>query len=214
METKQTKANIIETFVTGFKGVLKIAEYNKLIKSFSTIASLILSIIVIAITITLNVDFYLLILEIKSLMINFLPSILGFTIAGYTLVVGFIQGGMLDRISEPMKDSKFSLYQKMSSSFALIIITQLIALLIAYSYHLFIFFDSNMKFVNPTNPKCVNYIALPLITFSFLLSFFLSIQLVLNIFGFSQLHHYMINIEKVNNKEKNQKKDLNELDNA
>ena len=92
METKQTIDNIKETFILGFPGILKISGVsNNLWKFKVSRYSILTSIILPVLAIICKLDIVSLINEIQVQMIVFLPCILGFTIAGYSLVVGFVQ---------------------------------------------------------------------------------------------------------------------------
>ena len=212
MQTKQTKENLQETFNFGLSSLFQISGFEKsFFSNWSTILPIIISGIVFIFSLAIKVDIYKLIVEVKGLMINFLPGILGFTIAGYSLMVAFIQAGMLNEITEPMKDSKYSLYQKMSSTFAINIILQGLSLVFAYFIHFLIYFDTNRKdkfIYSECYLKVINTIGLIVIVYAFFVSLFMIIQIVLNIFTFSQLHHYFINKEKIALKEKIEKEQL------
>lgn len=201
MATKQTLQNINETFVTGFNGILKISKFReKFLKEGITIFSIIIAIAFPLISIIGHIPIVDFIKDINGLMINFLPGILGFTIAGYSLVIGFVQSNMLNSISEPSKDSKFSLYQLMSANFAFNIILQTIALVIAYGVHFINYIDEKTS-LNFSVPDYIfstfNLLGLSLLSFWFTISLFLVIQIIINIFGFSQLHHYFVNKSKL-----------------
>jgi len=215
METKQTIDNIKKTFIVGFPGILKISEVSGNLWKFRVSRySICISVLLPIFSIVFKLDPASLINEIQLQMVVFLPCILGFTIAGYALVVGFVQSNMLNKISEPAKDSNFSLYQKMSSTFAINVILQGVALIFAYLYHFIIFFDTNDKFhIQISNPVLliVNIFGLIIITFWFTISIFLVVQIVVNIFNFSQLHHYFINTEKVRNQNPETKNEPNEV---
>ncbi len=206
MVTKQTIENINETFVTGLRGILKISRFWKEIWRFKiTYFSIASALLLPLIAFLGKLDSTSLICDIVNLMISFLPCILGFTIAGYALIIGFVQSNMLNSISEPAKDSKFSLYQIMSAKFALNIILQSIALLIAFIIHFINYFDVNNKLDIIWSDKFitfVNLIGLSILFFWFSISLLLVIQIVINIFGFSQLHHYFINKAKISSKQK------------
>lgn len=204
MITKHTTDTLRETFITGLSAVFKIAGLKKTFFSvWFTKVPIYISVCGLILFYFFKIDYYKGIIELKDLMLNFLPGILGFTIAGYSLMVGFIQAGMLDKITEPSKDTNFSLYQKMSSTFAVNVILQAIALIIAYSVHFIIFIDCERGvLINvPSNLILVsNIIGFILLSYWFFISLFMVIQIVLNIFSFSQLHHYFVNKQKVDSK--------------
>jgi hypothetical protein len=206
METKQTRENLKRTFITGVGGIFTIAEFKKsILKHWAVYVPLISSPIIAILAYCLKVDTLLFILKITDTMIAFLPGILGFTIAGYSLMVGFIQGGILDKISEPWSDSNYSLYQKMSATFALNVILQVIALALAYVVYFVNFIDSSsdISYSLPSNfVKTINEVALLALLFWFLISLSMVVQIVANIFSFSQMHHYFINKYKIEEKEK------------
>lgn len=200
-KTRQTKENIQATFLTGLSGIFKIVGYKKIFFSYwLTILPVIISVISVLLSLMLHLDPLNFLLELKNVMIDFLPGILGFTIAGFALMVGFIQSGMLDKITEPIRDSKFSLYQKMSATFATNVILQAMALIIAYIVHFISYFDSNKKIdynIPGALAETANYLGILLLSYWFFISLFLVIQIIINIFGFSQLHHYFINKAKI-----------------
>jgi hypothetical protein len=213
MLTKHTSETLRDTFITGLSAVFKIAGYKKTFFSvWVTIWPIYISVAGCIIFLTFGIDLYKGIIELKSLMLNFLPGILGFTIAGYSLMVGFIQAGMLDKITEPSRDSNFSLYQKMSSTFAVNVILQAIALIIAYFVHFFVFIDMESKLRIDTSiwvKFTVNIIGFLFLAYWFFISLFMVIQIVLNIFSFSQLHHYFVNKQKVDAQADNSKNSNN-----
>jgi hypothetical protein len=204
-KTNQTKDNLRETFLTGLSGIFKIAGLKKTFFSYwFSIVPIFIALITVVCILIFRLDSLKFVLEIKNTMLDFLPGILGFTIAGFALMVGFIQAGMLDKITEPVKDSKFSLYQKMSSTFATNVILQAVALIIAYTAHFINYIDSNRNnaFKLPSNSaEIINYLGVFVLSYWFSISLFLVIQIIVNIFGFSQLHHYFINKAKLDENE-------------
>ena len=206
MATNQTLENIAKTSTTGLRGILKIAGIkSEFLCSPVFIISIVIGIIFIFFVKFFQLNVYDLINEIKTIMIGFLPGILGFTIAGYALVVGFLQSNLLDKISERLELpdhslSNYSLYQTMSSYFALNIIIQGISLIMAFTYHFFIYFETHTKNhinVSIFDIKIINWISLMGLSFLFIISLLLIVQIVINIFNFSQLHHYIINKSKI-----------------
>jgi hypothetical protein len=209
MTTKHSTDTLRETFILGISAVFKIAGYKKTFFSiWLTKLPIYISAFAVLIFFLLEIDYYKGIVEIKNLMINFLPGILGFTVAGYALMVGFIHGDMLDKITEPSSNTNFSTYQKMSATFAVNIILQGIALIIAYFAHFVIFIDTNAKNLFIVSNSLINMgnaISLSFLVYWFFISLFMVIQIVLNIFSFSQLHHYFVNKRKVDLKNNDEK---------
>jgi hypothetical protein len=208
METKQTYDNLNETLILGFNSIFKIVGLKKILWSnWINCMPIILALIFIIFCLIFKIDFFESIKDITNLMINFLPGILGYTVAGYSLMIGLIQAGMLNRITEPCDDkNKFSLYQTMSSTFAVNIMIQAIALIIAFLFHFIMYLDKNKKeiffYENELCFSILNGIGLFIIFYFFSISLFMIIQVIINIFNFSQLHHYFVNKEKIEQKNK------------
>lgn len=202
METKQTYDNLNDTLILGFNSIFKIVGIKKILfTSWINYLPIIASLCFTFLCYLFEVNIYDIIKEITSLMISFLPGILGFTVAGYSLMIGLIQAGMLNRITEPKSiENKFSLYQIMSSTFAANVIIQAIALIFAFFYHLLNFIDINRKcqfYLSINFINTINLIGLIFIFYLFSISLLMVIQVIINIFNFSQLHHYFVNKEKI-----------------
>lgn len=204
-KTNQNYDIIKETTIFGFNSIFKIVGKKKKIFSYwINIVSIIFACIIVISCILFKINPYIILIEIKNLMIDFLPGILGFTVAGYSFMIGLIHVGMINKITEPFnKENNFSLYQKSSATFAANIIIQAVSLVIAYLFHFFIFFDKNENLnINLIDIyiTLINLFALLLISYLFAISLLMVIQVIINIFNFSQLHHYFVNKEKLDNK--------------
>lgn len=210
--TKHTRESIQAGFILGFKGVFTISDFVKhplKPKSFQiAFASwLIFSTTVLG----LQVSLYDLIIDMVNNLIIWIPCILGFTIGGYGFLIGFIQANLMQKISEPRPKSHFSLFQLASAAFACNIILQAIALVIAFIIHYIIYIDTK-KTVHWSMPRWsitgINTFAFLLVGLSFAISLAVVVQLVINVFNFSQLHHYNTNKEKLDEKEKDDRQSI------
>jgi hypothetical protein len=204
-KTNQNYDIIKETTIFGFNSIFKIVGIRKvLLSNWINIVPLVSAFLIVILCLLLKIDPYIVLIEIKDLMLNLLPGILGFTVAGYSFMIGLIHAGMINKITEPFNnESNFSLYQKSSATFAANIIIQAVSLVIAYSFHLFIFFDKNENLninLKDTYITLINLFALLSISYLFTISLLMVIQVIINIFNFSQLHHYFVNKEKLENK--------------
>jgi len=203
-KTTHNYKTIKETTIFGFNSIFKIVGIKKvLFSNWINILPLVSAFFIVILCFILNIDFYISVIEVDKLMINFLPGILGFTVAGYSFMIGLIHAGMINKITEPISEKfKFSLYQKASATFAANIIIQAVSLVFAYIIHLFIFFDINKNLkidLNLTGVLLINLFALLSISYFFVISLLMIIQVIINIFNFSQLHHYFVNKEKIEN---------------
>jgi hypothetical protein len=202
--TRHTKETIQQGFLLDFKGIFTIAEFKKrpfkpLTFKIAGLAWVIFSVW----TFYWKIPIYDVVVDMVNNLIIWIPCILGFTIGGFAFLIGFIQPSLMQKISEPRQNSPFSLFQVASASFACNIIIQSLTLAVAFTAHFIMLLDSKNKSLIPYPDlyiKIVNIGAFLLIGFSFALSLAVTVQIVLNIFNFSQLHHYNTNKEKLDQK--------------
>ncbi|MBR8534440.1 hypothetical protein KDU71_02625 [Carboxylicivirga sediminis] len=135
---------------------------------------------------------YELIVSIKELLLSTFPSILGFNIGAYALVIGFGDKSVLDKIRAAKGTNNFSLFQTIGGTFAMSVLIQATTFGIAFILHIFIrsfgsvnLFDLSQHGINMAN----NFTAFILLFFS-IYSVALIPKIVLNVFSFSQLFHY------------------------
>ena len=131
-------------------------------------------------------------------VLSILPNIIGFNIGAYALIIGFGHRDVIEKMATS-KDNKYSLFQKMGGTFAFSVIIQSFTIVLAFLLNLFIsiFKYSLPDFICIT--EIVNFIALSILLFLTLYSIFLIPQIVLNVFGFSQLYHFYTRQGKVEN---------------
>jgi hypothetical protein len=206
--TKHTKESILESSLTDFKGIFSISEFFRhplrpVTFKWAVGAWVLFS----AATLILRVEVYDLIVDMVNNLIVWIPCILGFTIGGYSFLVGFVQSDLMQKISEPRKNSVFSLFQMASAAFACNIVLQAFSLVIAFLVHFVIYIDTK-KQLTWHSPEwlisIINIFSFLIVGLSFAIALAVVVQLVVNVFNFSQLHHYNINKEKLDKKEKDQ----------
>lgn len=212
MGSQQTEENIEITTKFGIDTILKIVFRNKLFKSHAFGYSVLFTVFFFSLIILFKQNPVYYIIEIKTQCISFIPGILGFTLSAYALLVGFSQTEMLLKITEPLKEEnknskvvkgQYSLYQIMSSTFAINVIVQALALALAYFVHFvsILSIRTNITSFFHNGVICAtNYLTLFLMLYAIWISIFLVVQSVVNIFNFSQLHQFYVNKEKLNKK--------------
>lgn len=183
-----------DDILLGLIGVFNIVGLKKIFWSnWISKTPIVLSLLTVVLIKIFNINTYLLIKEITNSIISFLPGILGFTVAGYTLVVGFVQNEIAKKISIKREGKKYTLYQTISATFALNIITQAFGLIFGFLVHFIIFFDENKTVPINISNKLIDYInvvGLIIISYWFIFTLLLTIQVIVNVFNFSQLYHY------------------------
>jgi hypothetical protein len=198
METKHTRESLGTITVVGLRAMFKVAPNP--FRIWSIIVSIFLTIIFLVIFYLLHGDSYMFIKELTTQAIAFIPNILGFTIGGYAFLIGVNSSTLLNKITEPQSHSKYSLYQEASASFAINLVIQACTFVISYCVHFIILLEEGSKISNNLS-ECttavVNHTILSILCLLFISSLFMIIQIIVNIFDFSQLIHYGINRDKL-----------------
>lgn len=137
---------------------------------------------------------------IIDLGISILPTLLGFNLGAYALIIGFLTNKLLVKALTKKKDGYPSdPLQRISSIFAINIITQAFTLLCIFLLKIFIGLkipSLDIYFCNIELSVTINYLIFFSILFLTLYSVMLLIQNAINIFDFSQLFtHFAIKEE-------------------
>jgi len=137
--------------------------------------------------------------------ISILPSLLGFCVGGYALIIGFGHKEMLQKMSDPdKKKNNMSFFQIMSSVFAISVIVQIITFLLSY----IISFIIDLEFTSANELLCnkINIFTISLVLFFSIYSIILLYYMVINIFNFGQIMHFCIRLELKEKEEQQQVK--------
>jgi hypothetical protein len=194
------------------KTLLEIYWENKpIFKSGFFWSSMILAIVTIFLPSFVLISKIEIIRFISDNAITIFPNILGFNLGGYILLISLNTSNILDELTEPEEGKDFSFYQKMSSVFAFSILIQ-VSILIFSLISLFVMHIGEGVYVNYWLAEILNYLSLFISSFLLAYSTLLIFQIVLNIFNFGQVIHFLIrmdNIDKtinLNPKNQNRKK--------
>ena len=199
----QNKINEKQKHETGIKGIYTKYICKEIFLSIGLWISIIMSITCFTYLYyfsTLN-DYELLIKIIEK-NISIFPSILGFCIAGYALIIGFGSREILKKIAGIDIGGNMSIFQYTSRIFATAIIVQVITLLSSFLvWHLL-----NLE-INSLNAKFINTATISFIFFTSLYSIILIGYTVTNVFNFGQLIHACVKEEIINENENANKTD-------
>ena len=201
----QTNINIKKFHDISYKGILKIVKSRKDEYSRPLIWCLIITIVITIILNIFDVDTYELVKSFAELSITIFSSLLGFSIGGYALIIGFSNNSLLAKTS---KTDRYSTYQVLIGFFAYTLIIQLIT--VAVSFTIKLISSQNIKEItNDFTSKTINIInsvgfsvILLLSIYSVILSYFI----VTNLFTLGQLNNYFFTLEKLEGSEKKEKK--------
>jgi hypothetical protein len=184
----------------GAKGILFVYNWTRLAKSIPFICSLILSGLV---TLSMIIFFQKLIFgAIETLLemnITIFPCLIGFTVGGYALIVGFAGVGDLKKFTEKAKNEKGSFFQLLISIFSVGIVLQFATILLTYvvnfiiksHFHSFLFHKTESDFF-----LIVNCFAFLILLFISLWSLFIIPYIVINLFHFAQTNHSISYLER------------------
>jgi hypothetical protein len=129
-----------------------------------------------------------------DLILSIIPSLLGFVLSGYALLIGF---GNIEIIAKKrqteVNKGKPTLYQKVSTVFAVALIMQIVLLVFTFILKLLLQVDLPCLIDNCIACDIVNYIVFTLLIFGLLYVTVMIKDLVVNIFNFSQIQHFFIN---------------------
>jgi len=135
------------------------------------------------------------IVKIVDLAISILPTLLGFNLGAYALIIGFLTSkNLVIALTKNDEDKGANRLERISSVFAMNVITQAFSLLVAFMIKMSI--DMNLSEImsrygyHHGYAENINLGILPIILFLTLYSVVLVIQNSINIFDFSQLFTY------------------------
>jgi hypothetical protein len=174
----------------GFRVLLKQYELKLLLKG--GLVPFVLSIIIfLPIYLYTHKPIIVLIEIVVDLVLSIIPSLLGFVLGGYALLIGF---GNISIIAK-QKANEISLYQKMSTVFSISLLMQIFLLIFAFivKFVLKSEFGSNSQNLADS----INSMVIFLLTFGLIYVTFMIKDLVINIFNFSQYQNLIINKEQV-----------------
>lgn len=198
---KEVIDNINYHHKLSLNGIKAIVFARKEKYSSTLIWSIVISIVLCSLLLVVNhFNTYALIQRITSLAITIFPSLLGFSLGGYALIIGFSN---TDLIKETSDEKEYSVYQILSAFFAFTLIFQLGAVFISFIFSLFIdngglLFDNQLCIVLS---HAINIICSLLLLFISIYTLLLSKFIIYNLFTLGQMNSQFYTIQKITDKE-------------
>lgn len=195
----ETNEEIKDRHKYSLKGILPRYIIRKFVYSWSMLLSISISITLwTAVLFCCEDDLYFSFLsKVVDLILNLLPSILGFCIGGYALIIGAGNLDVLRKMADPMqKRDWLSFFQIMSCVFAASLVIQCFTLLISFVVKILI--DIDIPPITDGIAQIMNAGIILVLLFLSTLSITLLHYTVINIFNFGQSTHLLIRIEKKN----------------
>ena len=171
--------------IFGFKALLR--QYDlKLFLKGSILPSIISVLVLIPIFLCSSVSYIELIEITVDLVNSIIPSLLGFVLGGYAMLIGFSNVSI---IAVKIND-KITLYQKISTVFSMSLIMQIFLLLFSFAIKLIIKASISVLpiLADVTNIICIIFLFYGLIYITLMIK-----DLVINIFNLSQYQNFKIN---------------------
>ena len=141
--------------------------------------------------------------DLSSTVLSTFPSLLGFSLAGYALIIGASDLKLIGRMSEPLKSNKqkLSYFQTTSCVFASSVLIQCITLILAFCVHIVV--KQKLTLDNECICLILNISVYMILVFFGLFSMFLLCSTVLNLFTYGQTVHFCVrqDIEMTKNDE-------------
>lgn len=202
--TKHTEDSLLKGNLVGLS---KIIQHGGMFSSSVINISMVVSVAVsIVVVFTIHLNFYDYIKKVTDILMSVVPSLLGFTIAGYSFLMAFIPQRLMDRISEPLRDSSISLYQTITSSLAFNLFQHAIILIVSCGIHLAVFVQENNRIKFPKNllSDAINKFGFVFINLLLAVALAVIVQIIVSSFNLAQLYHYDVNKQKLDEKRKAQ----------
>lgn len=149
-------------------------------------------------------DIYGYIDDLASTVLTAFPSLLGFSLAGYALIIGASDLKLIGRMSNPLQNNnqKLSYFQILSCIFASSVLIQCVTLIMAFCVHIVV--KQEWAYDSETLCYGINFIVFVVLLFAVLLSMLLLCSTVVNLFTYGQTVHFCVRLDKEkmdNNKE-------------
>jgi len=181
---------------TSIKGLVSIIKTRKPFTKFPFILSAFISIFFLIVFICNPIKSFVALDKIADIAAVCFPALLGFSLAGYTMVVGFPNNELLEEDSSP---NCYTLYQILSAFFALSIILQVIAMTLGFCVSWLIDIDiSNLLGYTCTfSYNAINIVMATIILFVSLYTICLTPYIAINLFSLSQVNSTFFTIKKI-----------------
>lgn len=175
-----------KTNLFGFKALFK--QYNFILFLKGAFLPIIISVVVLISIFLFSASSILELIElVVDLIVTIIPSLLGFVLGGYAILIGISNIAIVS----VKIDNKLTLYQKISTVFSISLIMQLFLLVFAFIIKFIL--KSNVSVCSTILADTINCITLIFLFFGFVYVTIMIKDLVINIFNLSQYQNYKVN---------------------
>ncbi|MGN5953204.1 hypothetical protein ACP6L2_01190 [Sphingobacterium lactis] len=140
---------------------------------------------------------FVLLVKVNELNLSIIPNVLGFALGGYAMLIGGFSDSILSKLVK-IDAEEYNTFQKTSATFGVALLSMCVSLILNYLIKWFINTEISNHF-SLTNhfALLINVSVIFIINIISIYSIFLTINIVKNIFAFSQFISGMKTIEKV-----------------
>jgi len=179
------------------RGIFIIYNPKNFIRTFPFIASLLIAITYAVFTLMYHLDQEKILAYILEKYLNVFPNMLGFSLGGYAIIVGFGNTNFLKRIALSAEENEFSMFETLSAIFAFNLISQAVVLITALFFDFLYFVNHTFNFgIDRGMGEVVNCVGVSTLIFLGTWTLFVIPYLISNIFIFGEAHHITLKHEK------------------
>lgn len=125
---------------------------------------------------------------ISSLIVTSFPSIIGFILAGYAILIGCSNSDLIRQLCKTDPSKRSSLFQRTSATFAIVMAMLILTFLIAFCSNLI--FSANCAFVFSRGVRFFNYTFGLVLLYMSVYCIWSLIDITVNIFNYSQFINF------------------------
>jgi hypothetical protein len=174
-------------FALGFQSLFEILGIKRVFKSGYFRVSITVTLLLTSFCIYLESDCHRYFTELVDIAISLFPSLIGFALAGYAIVIGSGSQLVLDRTLQKDPEDKFTLYQVTNSVWGFILLVNVTTLLLAFILKVLSNIDSEIDWEPPhLIAKAYNLVGISILLFFSVYSILLHIRMVRLIFDYGQ----------------------------
>ncbi len=122
--------------------------------------------------------------SLSGMVVSSFPSIIGFILAGYTILIGSSNSDILKKICKPSEERKSSLFQRTSATFAVVMGSLIITLLSGFVVSIFV--KGGYVFWFDCGDRVFNLIIFIFFSYLTIYSLWSLVDITANLFNYSQ----------------------------
>ncbi len=186
----------------GIIGIIQSYGLSNIIWSFPSITSLLLSILVVGfLYFNQQYNSHDILIKLSDLSLLIYPSLLGFSLGGYALIIGFGNTSLLKSMTRTKTDKDFTIFQRMNGIFAFGLLLQVLELIFAFIIKFTNILEGSNRIsfflTHPNISQILNLGGNFLLLWWACWSLIMIPFIVSNVFLFGQMHHLYLTKQRM-----------------